>query len=51
MSDPSSFEENENIVMNIHEHPSGSKMDHGNRGSNFFQIKLDMLGDQRKFIP
>jgi hypothetical protein len=47
MSDQDSFEENENIVMNLHNPPNRSaSRQHGN---NFFQIKLDIL-DKRKFL-
>jgi hypothetical protein len=46
MSDPESFEENENIIMNIQNSAAGVKNDNHVRGNNFFQIKMDILGEQ-----
>jgi hypothetical protein len=44
MSDKESFEENENIIMNLN--PTGDKGGDHTRSNNFFHIKLD-LGDPK----
>jgi hypothetical protein len=50
MSDPESFEENENIVMNIHDNATRMRNESHPRGSNVLKFSLDVLGEQRSFF-
>jgi predicted metal-dependent TIM-barrel fold hydrolase len=47
MSDRESFEENENIIMNLN--GTGDKGENNSKGNNFFHIQLDLA--DTKSIP
>ncbi len=48
MSDKESFEDNENIIMNLNNNPD--KKTEQSRGNNFFHIQLDNADTKRKNI-